>query len=93
MPKPILAELLNVAFALEGGQYDEIEPKLIQLGPLACRVEIWVPEGTLAYDFQESLVAACEEIEWSEPVAGTGRNDVLLPYTISGAWKSPDSRP
>ncbi|MCH7791582.1 MAG: hypothetical protein IID31_04790 [Planctomycetes bacterium] len=93
LPKPILAELLNVAFALEGGQYDEIEPKLIELGPLACRVEIWVPEGTLAYDFQESLVAACEVIEWSEPAASTGRRDVLLPYTISGVWKSPDSRP
>ena len=92
-PKPILAELLNVAFALEGGQYDEIDPKLIELDPLMCRVEIWVPEGTLAYDFQESLVGGSERIEWSVPRAGSGRKDFLLPYSIEGTWKSAGSVP
>lgn len=86
-PKPILPELLNIALQLEGYQYFGIEPKLIELDPRRCRVDILVPVSDVAYDFLESLKEASEEIEWDEPNAGVAK-DLLLTYLITGSFRN-----
>jgi hypothetical protein len=91
-PKPVLEELLNIALQFEGYEYDGIKPKLIHLNPLACRIDLWVPKPTLAYDFLESLKEASEAIEWDdEPKESGATKDLLAPWSITGAFQSPSS--
>lgn len=86
-PKPILAELLNIALQFDGYQYDGIEPKGIFLSPVTCKVDFLVPVNDLAYNFLESLKEASESIEWGEASSSTPAKDQLLPYSITGRFR------
>ncbi len=91
-PKPVLEELLNVALQFEGYAYDGVKPKAIHLNPLACRIDLWVPKPTLAYDFLESLKEASEAIEWDDEPKESGLpKDLLSPWSITGRFRAPSS--